>query len=351
MPELTLNIFDGDAFGAATMTSHVNMNIPFVPGFLGSLGLFSGEGVYTTTVAFDDENGNLSLIETSPRGSAPGQAKKTKGNTRHINTVRLAREAQITADEISGVRVLGTGSELQTAERLVWKRIDGPVGLKAELSFTREHMYMGAIDGLVYDADGTTEIWNYFSLYGVARPAAVNFALSTATAETSIITDTCMKKRRMMVKALNGFNLAGAVTVNLCGDNFFDAMYNNKEVIAARKLAATGNMDAPEIISANKAYSSFRYANEIWVNYRGDEGGKVAVPTDEGRSFMMGVPGLFMEYFAPADTFQFVNTEGLPSYVFQRKERQTDSMRVFELQSNPLTMCLRPLHMRRLTKG
>lgn len=349
MPDLTLDIFNGDAFSAATMTNFVNMNIPFVPGFLGSLGIFTAMGVYTTTVAFDDENGNLSLIQSSPRGAPPSQSQNNKGTLRHLNTVRLSREAVITADQVAGVRVLGTTSDLQTAERLVWKRVEGPTGLKAELGYTHEHMYLGAIDGQVYDADGTSLLWDYFSFYGVSRPAAIDYNVSAADTDTAIITDTTMKKRRAMVKALNGFSLAGAITVNLCGDNFFDAMYNCKEVVEARKIGAQGSGNAPKIISENKAYDSFRYANEVFVNYRGDDAGKVAIPTNEGRSFMMGVPGLFSTYFAPADTWEFVNTEGLPSYVFQRPERQTSSQRAFEIQSNPLPMCLRPKHMRRLT--
>lgn len=351
MAEITLDIFNGDAFSAASMTKHVNLNIPFVPGFLGGLGLFNAEGIYTTTVAFDDENGNLRLIQTSPRGSAPSQSQGSKGATSYLNTVRLAREAVITADQVAGVRVLGSTNELQTAERMVWKRVEGPIGLKAELGYTLEHMYLGAIDGQVYDADGSTLLWDYFNFYGLSRPASVNYAFSTATAETAIITDTAMKQKRAMVKALNGYSLAGAITVNLCGDNFFDALYTCKEVVAARVAQGQGNMEAPKIISENKAYSSFRYADAIWVNYRGDDAGKVGVPTNEARSFMMNVPGLFSTYFAPADTWEFVNTEGLPSYVFQRPERQTSSQRVFEIQANPLTMCLRPLHLRRLTKS
>lgn len=351
MPDITLDIFNGDAFSGATMTSHVNMNIPFVPGFLGSLGLFPAQGVYTPTVAFDDENGNLRLIETSPRGSAPSQSENTKGSIRHVDTRRLAREAVINADQVANVRVLGTSNELQTAERVVWKRVEGPTGLKAELGYTLEHMYLGAIDGVVYDADGVTKIWDYFQIYSANRPAAVDFPFSTTTSDTALITKTSMALKRSMVKALNGFPLAGATMVHLCGDNFFDEAWTNPEVVAARKIGGTGNMEAPQIISENKAYSSFRYADAIWVNYRGDDAGKVAIGTDEARSFMMGVPGLFGNYFSPADTWDFVNTEGLPSYVFQREERQTSSQRVFEVQSNPLPMCHRPRSLRRLTKS
>lgn len=352
MAELTLDIFNNDAFANASMTAFVNQNIPFIPGFLGSLGIFTGQGVYTKTVAFDDEDGNLTMISTTPRGSAPEQSKNTKGKTRHLDTVRLAREAVIYADQVAGVRQLGTASQLQTAERLVYKRIEGPVGLKAALGYTLEHFYLGATDGVVYDADGTTVLWDYFAHYGVSRPAALDFAFSTATSDGGTIAKQCMALKRQMVGALNGFPTpAGARIVVLCGDNFFDAAYTNKEVVKARQTGATGRSDASDIISQNKAYSSFEYGGVTWVNYRGSEDASVAINTDVARAFMVGVPGLFQTYFSPADTWDFVNTEGLPSYLIQRRERQTESARAFEIQSNPLAMCLRPKSLARLTKS
>ncbi|MGF7176990.1 major capsid protein [Azospirillum doebereinerae] len=351
MAELTLDAFNDDAFSNATMTAQVNTNIPFVPGFLGSLGVFTGEGVYTTTVAFDDENGNLSLIETSPRGAAPSQSKNSKGTTRHLSTVRLAREAVITADQVSGVRVLGTANQLQTAERLVYKRVEGPTGLKAQLGFTLEHFYLGAIDGVVYDADGTSVLWDYFAHYGQSRPGLTTWDFGAFTADGSEFGKACLKLRRAQTKALNGFSLAGAAPVALCGDDFYDAAWGNKEVTQARQLAVTGNMQAPEIIAQHDAYDSFKYGGITWVNYRGSDDTKVAVPADEARLFAMGVPGLFKTYFAPADTWDFVNTEGLPSYMLQREERQTSSLRTFEVQSNPLAICLRPKSLLRLKKA
>lgn len=352
MPELTLDVFNGDNFSNATMTSYVNTNIPFVPGFLGSLGLFTGEGVYTRNVEFDDENGSLSLISTSPPGSAPSQSQNTKGVMRVLRTVRLAREAVIYAEQVAGVRQLGTANTLQTAERLVYKRIEGPAGLKAELAFTLEHMYLGATDGVVYDADGVTELWNYFTHYGVSRPTAITFPFSTMTADGGVFKKTCTQLKREIVKALNGFAIpAGARIVMLCGDNFYDEASTNKEIVAARKAGATGRSDALKIISENGAFSSFEYGEIVFINYRGDDEGLVAVPTNEARAFMLGVPGLFRTFFSPADTWDFVNTEGLPSYLIQRRERQTESARVFEIQSNPLAMCMRPLSLRRIAKS
>ncbi len=349
MPELTLDVYDGEAFRPVTLTGWVNQHVPFQPTFLSSLGLFQASGgVYTTDVAFDDENGSLRLIKTTPRGSAPEQSQGAKGQTRKVPTVRLAREAVITADQVAGVRVLGS-TMLQSAQRLVNQRIEGPLGLKAELSYTFEHMQLGAVDGAVYDADNSTVIWDYFSIYGVSRPSSVALPIKpTATLDTPL-KKALTALKRSMVAEINGLVTSGARIVILCGDTFFDDVDNCPEVVAARKIQATGNSNAPTIIADNKAYSSFVYGDCVFVNYRGSEDAKVAVPADGGRAFFMGVPGLFQSFFAPADTWDFVNTEGLPSYLLQRRERQTESSRAFELQSNPLFMNMRPKHTRRLT--
>ena len=97
--------------------------------------------------------------------------------------------------------------------------------------------------------------------------------------------------------------------------------------------------------------SSLQYASTTWVNYRGSDDSLVAVPTNEARVFMAGVPGLFQTYFSPADTFETISEIGIPLYLLQRPEAQTSSRRVFELQSNPLVMCLRPQSLIRLTIG
>lgn len=349
--DLTMNLFDNDAFSNATMTAYVNMRIPYQPSLLTDMGIFQGQGVYSETVAFDEEAGALTLIGTSPRGSAPSQSANNKITTRFLKTVRLAREAVINADQVLALRAAGTVNMLQTLERLVYKRIEGPTGLKAMLGLTMEHLYLGAIDGQVIDADGSTVLYDCFNFYGVNRPATLTITLSGAATDSAPVLLAMTALKRQMVKALNGMAIpADAMPVLLCGDNFFDAIWGSAELVQARKLNATGNDQALGIIGNNKAYSAFIYGGVLFVNYRGtDDGSSVAVPTGEARAFMLNVPGLFPVYFAPADTWDFVGTEGLPSYLIQRRERQTESSRAFEVQANPLVMCLRPLHLRRLT--
>lgn len=351
---LSPNVFSNDAFSTASLTSWVNENVPFVPGLIGSLpSMFLGQGVYSPDVMFDEVNGTLSLIQSSPRGAPPQQSVNEKGKMRSLSTVRLALEATIKADELAKVRVPGTSDQVNSALRLVQRRIEGPTGIKASHALTKEHMYVGAINGQVYDADGTTLLWDYFNAYGVGRPAAVNVAFGGLTADGGDFAKALEGAKRTMTKALNGLSLATAMPVCLCGDNYYDAARYNKEAVAARKTGALGKGadEATRQITSSKAYGSFVYGDIIFINYRGSDDGKVSIPTDEGRLFMTGVPGLFNEYFAPADTMEWVNTEGLPSYVLRREERQTSSQWAWEVQSNPLPICMRPLHLLQMTKS
>jgi hypothetical protein len=55
-----------------------------------------------------------------------------------------------------------------------------------------------------------------------------------------------------------------------------------------------------------------------------------------------GVEGLFEIYYAPADTFETVNTLGLPLYARAIPDRERDEWVRLEIESNPLPICTRP---------
>lgn len=346
---MLLNIFDDDAFSVVNLTVRIQ-NAPFTPQFLGSLGLFNAMPSYTNTIAIEEENGTLSVIASSPRGTPPEQSKNSKRTMRHVGTVRLAREAAIYADQVAGVRAFGTDGELQTAQQVIDNRVEGPFGLRAAMELTHEYHRVGAIDGVVYDADGATKLWDYFNLFGVSRPAVTNFDFGAMTVDGSTFHEKCTTLKRAVIQELEGMPLMNMRLLALCGDNFFDGAYHNKEVKEARKTGASGKESALDIISKNGAYESFDYGGITWVNYRGTKDGKVGIGTDDARLVPLGVPGLFQTHFGFADTFEFVNTAGLPVYLMQPPERQTSRGRVFEIQSNPLHLCTKPKALRRLAR-
>jgi len=74
--------------------------------------------------------------------------------------------------------------------------------------------------------------------------------------------------------------------------------------------------------------------------YRGGLG--FGVPTDKAYFYPEGVEGLFEIYYAPADTFETVNTVGLPLYARMIPDRDRDEWVRLEIESNPLPICTRP---------
>jgi hypothetical protein len=345
-----MDVFNGDAFTSVTLTEKVNESFPYVPTFLYDLGLAPAEGMVTLDAAFDEATGGIRLIPTSPRGAPPSQQTRDSRRMRKLSAVHFAREAHVNADELLALRGRGALTP-ETAQGLLLRRTDGPTGLKVEWKLTLEHMLLGATDGVVYDADNTSILYDFFDWTGTSRPAAMAIQFTGMTADTARLDAFGFDLRMAMIVALKGMPIAGGRIVVLCGDGFYRSLVTSPEIRGAKKNGAMGNQDAALKISEVSPYSAVDYAGVLWVHYRGDDNSVVSVPTDEARAFMLGVPGLFQTLFAPADTFDTVGAEGLPLYLLNLPERQTSKRFTAELQSNPLIACLRPLHLRRVTKS
>jgi len=344
------NVFTGDAFSAITLTTQIN-NVPYSPQLLGSIGLYAVDGVRTTDIAVMQRNGALEIIQTSERGSPPQQSDIPKRDIRKATVAHIVKEAYVNADEVQNAfadgMVNGT-AQLATAQGLIEDRLNGPFGLRAQLELTHEYHRLGGIQGIVLDADDTV-LYNWFDFFGINALADHNTNFGALTADGAAFEVECTAIVRDMVRELEGLPVTSLVPVTLCGDNYFDQVYSNKEVKAARKTRDTGRDS--DVFSENKAFKSFEYGGINWVNYRGTKDGKVGIGADEARLFAMGVPGLFQMLFGPPDIMGQTNSKGLPVHAIMPPERQTIRRAVVEAQSNPLTLCVRPRSLRRLTKS
>ena len=68
-----LDIFNDDAFSLTSLTATLN-DLPYKPGRIGELGLFTESGINTTTAIVESRNGELKLLPTTERGrsGSPG---------------------------------------------------------------------------------------------------------------------------------------------------------------------------------------------------------------------------------------------------------------------------------------
>ncbi|MEP3245108.1 MAG: major capsid protein [Sneathiella sp.] len=336
----SFDIFDGDGFSMMSLTQRVN-HMPTTPNRIQAMGLFKAQGVSTTTIAVEEKNAELSLVQTSERGSPASEGKKPKRKLRHFEIPHLKRNARLMADEVQNIRAFGTMSEPEVALQQFEERV---ALRRQEMDLTIERMELSTICGKLTDANDEI-IYDYYNEFKVMKPADVSFAFSTITqanSDKAIINAATTKLKRRLKKALSGMATGSMQIGALCGDNFFDKLVNNAETRTPYQ-----NWRAAEQLSdRNLAHDSFKYGGVTWENYDGDTDGKVKIGEEECRFFVKGVPGLFDIYFGPADTLEFVNTRGLPLYALPYRDPKNKFWEA-EVQTNPLPMCTRPKSLER----
>lgn len=332
----SMDVFNADAFSAMQLTSAIQ-TVDYRPQMLGSMGLFVPKPVRTELVAVEEWEGALSIIQTSPRGAPPEQQSRDNRKIRDFRTVRIAKSDRINASEIQGIRAFGSETELMQVQDEVARRLAGPTGLRAKVELTHENMRLGAVQGIVLDADGST-IYNYFTEFGVSQPAEIDFDLDNASPASGAVRQKCNQVVRAVHRGLKGLGNAQTRVIGLAGDDFWDGLTTHSEVIATY----TGWQAAADLRSAS-VWEAFSYGGIDWINYRGtDDNSTVAVPTDKAKFFPANAPGAFEVAWSPAESFPFVNTPGEPIYSWTVPDRERQMWVDLEVYSYPLFLCARP---------
>lgn len=332
-----LDVFKASAFSMVEMTNAVNAN-PYKPGFLGSLNLFTPKPIATTVAAIEMKDGALNLIQTSPRGAPIEEGGREKRDIFYRETVRIAKGDTIKADEVQNIRAFGSLTEMQSMVNLVADRLNGPTGLIAQVEYTWEHMRLGAISGIVLDADGSTLV-DWFSVLGQSQPAEVDFDLDNVNPVSGAVRKKCNEVTRGVQRALGGLWLPGqSYLLGLCGDAFWDDLTAHTEV----RQTYLNTQAAAELRTGN-AWESFNYGGIRWINYRGsDDNSTVAVGTDKVKFVPVDVPGLFDVAFSPSESMPYVNTPGLSLYSMMILDNDRMMWARPEVYSYPLFICNRP---------
>ena len=129
----------------------------YQPTFMQKLGLFMTERSRTKSVSIENRAGTLSVLQTSQCGALIEQHRATeKRQFRSFTPPRIVTDDTIMADEIQDIRAFGQESELMQGMAEVNRRIDGPSGRLRNVELTWENMGLGAVQGVVTDADGST---------------------------------------------------------------------------------------------------------------------------------------------------------------------------------------------------
>lgn len=331
---LVIDVFNQNAWGVVEFQEDVVEKVDFKPQLLGQLSIFEPVYSRTAAIAVAETNGTLSLIPTSEDGAPPVELVPQGAKVRLFNTSRLAKGSTIYARELAGVSALPF--DLQTKE--VAQEVSDRTGqIMDDLELTWEHMRLGAIQGRVYDADGTTVLVNWYSEWGIAEPAEIDFELDDPATD---VRKKCRDVKRAMQKAAKGVWTPTTRVGALVGDTFFDLLVNHAQ-IKETKLGT----ERAVLLEDIDGFSSIEIEGITFINYRGtDDGTALAIDSTKARFFPIGARGAFKVGFAPANEFKpYLNQRAREYYGLLLEDTSgRQAWDRVEIYSYPLMIATRP---------
>ena len=319
-------IFMNDVFRLEELTASV-LSIEVPPTRIAEMGLFESEGVTTTDIAIEEENGKLILVPEGTRGTnGTAMGNNSRKAPKVLRTSHLKLEKSFSPSEYQDIRQFGSAGTLTSLDAAVLKY---QTQMKESILATIEYQRLGAIKGVVVDADGTTTIHDLHSIFGITQPS---FAMDLTDTNTPL-TLKYVKLKRLLEKAINNGFCKGFHV--FYGSEFFDEVTGHPTVQDAYKRY----MESAFLREDNR--KGFYLGGMMHEEYSGAVNGKDFIKPTEAYAFPIGVKGMFLTRYSPADYTATVNTIGLPMYSKEIPDL-TDRGRKIEVQSNPINICVMP---------
>lgn len=230
----------------------------------------------------------------------------------------------------------------------------GRVALRTVLTLW-ENMMLGAVQGVVYDADGSV-IVDWFSEWGIAKSAPFSMGLDDPAI---VVEGKARAVLRGLIQKSAGNWTADSYGMAMCGDDFFDALSGHKSVretflntadaqLLNRAFGVAGSEDesllgsTPALALGGIVFTNYRGVDDFDDNAAVGSKAGLGIKSDEARVFPVNVPGAFQKAFAPGEGFESVNTIGLPMYSLMLRDEKRNFWVRPEVYSYPLFICTRP---------
>lgn len=325
-----LNVFKGSLFRSTTLTAAINATeVP--PQRLAQLELFEEQGVPTTSVIIERKNSRLDIAPVLPRGADPTPIQSSEREGVSLIIPHVPVRGRLSADELQDVREFGSEDLLAGVEAARDEKLQI---MDDTLSITEEYHRLGAIQGLVLDKDGGV-LFDLYDEFEVTEPDVIEFDLSRTGWDAS--KSGLLRKQfsgiKDQMRRANGNRPVRGVWAP-CGADLYDEVANHPEV----RETYLATMEAKDL--RGDPTESFSYGGVLWEKYPGY--GEVEIAADECRFVPMGIPGLFISRYGPANWFSAVNRKGLPRYAMATPDPTGEKWIDLEGQMNGLHICTQP---------
>lgn len=323
---MNLDVFKADAFKFHTLTKAIS-DIPFLPTKIGDLGIFQQEPISTTSIDIERDSETGALVPAKPRGAPGTPVVPNRRTMLTLKSVHLPATLSVMADEVQNLRAFGGDSEEQTLQAWLLRKM---AIARRRIDVTLEYHRIGALKGIVLDADGTSLLLNLFTEFG-ATQQTLDFELDDST---TLVTQKFITLKRMVEDALGGLSYTGIRV--LASAEFFDALVNHAAVVDAF------NDYQSRAVQRSDRRDGFVMASNVTIEeYRGSVGGTRFIAAGEAHIIVEGVTDLYVQNYSPAPYNDTVNTMGMPVYA-RLEEMPKKTGYEADMQSNPLTYCTRP---------
>ena len=317
-------------FDCTEMTAAVN-KLPALPVYFRRL--FEVKGVKSTTVSLDIRKGRIVLIGDSPRNTAPESlaGRGAKRESMNLSCAHLAMSDTREPEDLQDVRAFGSTEPISVAE--VYN--DKMQQLKDNMTATMEFHRLGAIKGVVLDADGTTVLHDIFKTFGVTKKTLPILFPKTAADDANPIQTSILNAKRHVEAAMGGTPFSHIECI--IGSDAYDMLTSH---VLVRKYFEDWLARKQDYGNNDYRKRGFTYGGLTFVERSDVVGGQTMVAAKKGHVYPVG-PGIFKQYHAPADWMETVNTIGLEYYARMDKKEKSRGIDI-EVQTNPLTLCTYP---------
>ena len=334
MPGTILDVFEGDLFGAISLTEGIN-KIPYQP--TRAVGIFATEAVFTEDVAIEEKHGKLTLVPTNARGSMPEFDTEAVRLGRKYAVPHLPKNNRIMASDLEGVRSFNSADRLEGVNEKV---ADMLASIQADHATTWEwHAIHALTTGVVLDADGSTTIYDWNTEFGIT-PSAAPISLTAAATDVDSPKLACHLARRQIMDSLGGENITGISA--FCNAAFMDQFTTHPLVTADHN-----RWRETQVSRDNQAYNFVDLYDIHFEEYRGSIGGVSFVDDPTGNdlpiayAYPTGTRNIFKRYNAPSPQIPFINTRGRDIYVEQMLNKWRTAIEFYS-NSNPMFINQRP---------
>lgn len=278
---------------------------------LDELNLATTDGISTTTANVDVVTEKTGVFGDSRRGGPRNFVGSESVITKPLATTFFTLDGVVRPTDLQNLRKWGTENELQdgdTAVRNIMER------LRRYHGALREKALMEAIKGANYAPNGTTEAYNYYTVFGQTQKT-IAFDLAGSS-------DPIAKAEEAWGHIIDNADdgASSYEVIAICGTGFFAGLLAN-DVFQA---AFTYQQDRPnplrDRVGGGSIYREFTYGNVRYIEYRGAFGGTKLVADDKAYFLPLGIMDHFAFYHSPADHLDYMNTTGQETYMWIHRD-------------------------------